>query len=499
MLNFGPLQTEPGGTKDDFVAKGVLLLIALYLIVDIGVGQFRVATVNGLWLDELFSLVYSNPNLTFQDVTPGIIRDTTPPLHMYSLWLIRHAVTDLRGSFLILNLLAGVIAFLAALRYSRSLGMPWVMAMFGVFLASGEAQYFLQEGRPYFLACSVVMAGTVLSLDRLIGAPGRPSPLLFAIVGFLAAMSHLYASIVLAGLAFSLCAAGLLFKRRDLLIDGFVLGFVTSVASVGWSAWAMTFADRVRWLTFDLSVLKNTLSMWGLITFGSFLSAGLVLAGYAAATFWKPTRPVALAIGVALGLFFGLPILVSLVQPIIASRYFLIGSPLVGAGLVLFVRAAATSRTMAGRSVLVLCALGLAVTTWYGPSAAVRMSGEKQIWRGSAMVAREAAGCPAQSLRVGHPPGETNFLDRYALASGLARSTFIDTETAPAESLSGSIPNCPIAGWYEHAKDDAGRFLAQPETPDTVLLSVLGLDGDPSGYEVIRHGTGYVVRRKDVD
>jgi hypothetical protein len=108
------------------------------------------------------------------------------------------------------------------------------------------------------------------------------------------------------------------------------------------------------------------------------------------------------------------------------------------------------------------------------------------VWEGIPLVASLVGDCPSSAVRV------PSFAKFYAEAVGARADVFVAADGAP--TVSARDARCPIIGWAEHVQRGENYSLT---APDSELLGMLGVEGAPGEYQIVRHDSGFVVVRPD--
>lgn len=484
--------------------KREIALVAFALsVLGLIAAQLAIAQVNGPWVDELFSLWASDPALPAGELfSQRIFRDSNPPLYFSLLRAVRTFFEDPRAAFI------AVSAFCAAAACAYVIWVSWRAGMIALglwgaaaFLLSGPALCYFPEGRSYFAAMCVVFAaawasGLALTVNENGGAGRAPPWAHFAALGVLASLAHVFSGVMAGGLGAGLLGIGVFARRRDLIAPGLMIGVATTLSFGLWFAHASAFLGNVGWIEFTPALIREALWLVKTLTFNSnaLMAAALLL--YAFGLYLRSTRLIAVLFGVALFLFAALPLAASFVTPIIVGRYWLVGAPVLIA-LNLFLIAAFLrlgsenfsfgdfwrNRPLVAGAALIAITLASNIL---GFGAAYRLTADKPIWRGGAIVESLAADCPPHSVRVtGNPP----FLPAYAENAGVDASLFVDATDDDVAIAEASEAQCKVIGWGEHVPMD--------DASDAMLLEWLKLDAEPDEIAIWRSNSGYVVMQPD--
>ncbi len=464
------------------------------------VGEMRLLRIDSWWADELFTLWATAPDQTFLSVWQRIAPDPTAPLYYLALYGLRRFIDPpiqyLRLETVGLNVGFMMAAAVAVAVASHRAGITRLGLLgIGAFLLSGGAFSFAQEARAYCLAlCAVFVTAWSVAMSVARADAGWSWPRLAAL-GILSAFIHAFAALASGALAVGVIAAGLAQRRGDLLRPGLALGLgavfgcAARVLIAGHTRELFTLA-WIRFTPHDVYVAANNVSQ---IEIGGWQAGALValLAGSALVT--RRTRGLASCFLVALGVFFVLPLVASLVLPMFVDRYLLIGSPL----LLVFITFLAGSAWRAARATMPLVIGGgalafLCLSSLSGFGAAYELTQMKPGWVGADTVRPLAGGCPAGSIHVNGRTGNAAALEAYALLLPLPVDRFVDATLATTAWLPAAAAACPVLGWAEH--------VSKPEDPgypatasDAELLAQLKIRAGPGQVAIKRHAAGYVV------
>ena len=450
--------------------------------------QVMMWPLNGLWLDELFTLEATNPALPFtQNYFEHIAPDTNPPLYPVLLRLVRGIVSDGRAAVMVTAslFLAATMSYIVLT--ARQAGMLRVgLSLAAAFAMCGPVLSFFPEGRAYFLSMCIAFATSwAAGLDIVTGR--RETRLVaYAALGALGALSHIFGAIFAGSLGASLVGYGILSRRRDLRDSGLVLGVSASVVFVVWFSTIQGSMGRVSWLEFTVAAVQEAVWYLRTLTIGpAYMLAPLtVLLAYA---FWvKQTRPLVIVMGVTFALFAALPLAASFFVPMIVGRYWTVGAPALVLLLVLVAWTLAQRSGRNARWAVAATCLVLAATSSFGVSNALTFVMDKPVWRGAPMGESFGKGCPVGSIRL----SELMVMNGVTQITSLPRETFMDASSAGTPDRAVTDITCPVVGWSEHFYPVDGSIDAMP---DSLLLARLHLTGRPEEVTIIRHRTGYVV------
>jgi hypothetical protein len=185
------------------------------------------------------------------------------------------------------------------------------------------------------------------------------------------------------------------------------------------------------------------------------------------------------------------PCALSLAQPIIAGRYWMIGAPIIVVFLVFVARSALSGwRVPANRRLHMAACAGvvglLLAMDGTGFFAARHWVRYLPFWKGTARVAPLLSQCGRGSVHVNMGPL------LFAVAAHAPATTFVDVSKPPPGWTDSPDSRCPVLGWAEQIKE-GGDFLAAAS--DRQLADMLRITAPLADITVLRHGRGYVVLR----
>ncbi len=465
--------------------------------------QLSINSVNGWWSDELYALWASDIAAPFSDVfAERIYPDTNPPLYFSLLYLARLLISGDRAAVLALNigfLVAAGASVLLISRPARLVGLAAISV--AAFVLSGPVLTYTAEGRAYLAALAVAFVAAwcvALAVER---RDDRPSLPVFAALGALGALVHVYSALFCGTLA-----AGLLIlalwnsSRRDLILPAVALGAAASVALVAWLLTITGSLGRVDWMEFSRATVVGAAWYVKEITVGPRLLGLLLIFLLLLGLFQKKTRPIVMVFGIAFGLFIALPLVISLKKPMISGRYWVIGAP--GIIVLLAFLARAWWSQLADRGILswpaaaVAGAIALAVATSISGFVTAReFVATKPTWKGAEIARPLLGGCPPASVHVGRGKieGGDASIHAFSKVGEVPAAVFIDAGYASTQPLTPSGARCPVLGWAEHVLLGDGFPSRAPESE---LLRVLKIQAEPGEIVVHRHRTGFVLLKR---
>ena len=221
---------------------------------------YAISGANGWWLDELWSAWATDPTMAFNKAfSERIIYDTTPPLYYVALFWTRRLIADERSGVILLNL-ALIAAFAAAIIVSsrKFPRLSWALIAVAAFLCSGPVLRYVVEGRAYLMAMVIAFAASwysALAVDRQRICENRQT---FALLGIIAALTHVFAALFCCCLAAGLIAYSYFDRRPRLLGPGLALGLSAGIGGMLFIAWALNLAEQASWIEFSYESMLAT-------------------------------------------------------------------------------------------------------------------------------------------------------------------------------------------------------------------------------------------------
>ena len=482
---------------DRSFAIGISLLISSLIIFCFEIRS--ISSVNGWWLDELASMWYTEPRLSFRDIfNDRIITDSNAPLYYSILFFVRHIVLDGRSAILILNVGVLIAAITAVVVSSRKFGLiGFSLAAAAALLISGPILRYVVEGRSYLMALMLVYIASWLCWLTVEGSgegSGRRQNLAsFALVGMLAALTHLFAALFCCCLSAGMIVLFFSNRRREILGPALVLGTTSCCFSAVWLIYGVNQAHKIDFIIFSMNSLVSSIFEFKIFAFGPRVMLVAFLLILTASILSRAARYSLILFLCSFILFFVVPIIISFERPIILGRYWLVGAPVIIVFTTFFARSAFLSSGSGGRRHLHLaCGFGavlfLLITDVSGFMQARAFTANKSIWEGAAVAAPLLRLCPAGSVHV-------NWRGAYfAFAAQAPEQVFVDVvnnsppEIAEAATLAG--PVCSVLGWAEDLRQGED-FLGKAS--DEELLRILKVHASPSEVDIRRHRYGFVV------
>jgi hypothetical protein len=480
-------------------ADVMCICFVLAAILTFGFEQAYISGVNGWSWPELFSLVVTNPALSFSDAIAKIAADSNPPIYLTVLYGIRKLIPDDVGAMFALNMLGLLVSAIAVIMASWKAGMLR-LGLLGIvmFLLSGPVLRYALEARAYLLALGLCFVATWFCALAVEAPQRRPGLASFAFIGVLGALLHVYAALLCAALAAGVVVLAFAGRRRDLAAPGLVLGASASLVVLLWLValleWAPEAMGNISWIQFTPQTILNTL--WEVRT--TALGEGLLtvpLVGLIVFGLIRPnTRSITLMITLANVIFIAVPLAVSIIKPIIVARYWLIGAPSLIVLMSFLVRTWSKEGFAIPRRCFSQLATGAAVTFLFasdvlGFGSARFFVASKMIWKGATFVASVVKHCPANSVHV-DSHGFGAGVDAYAYIAHAPQAVFVDAAKASTPLVRVSDAMCPILGWAE-----AVNMQDRLHRTDEELLRLLKIDSSPAQVQIDRHSSGYIVAK----
>ena len=477
---------------------GALLVGASALFV---AAEVSINAVNGWWADELASLWASDVSLPFaRAFGERILPDSNPPLYYGVLYWVRRLISDDRTAVLALNIAAIIVAAGAVFAASRRAGLSR-LAVFGIaaFGLSGPVLVYASEGRSYCLAVAVVFVASWYAALAIKDAHQRPALASFVVLGALAALTHVYAALLCGLLGAGLLTSALFFHRRDLVGPSLALGLSASVILAIWLAVTWGSLPRIGWIEFSPTMVLRAAHDAETLAVGWLVNLLLLIALLAFGIRDRATRPFFITFGIAFTLFILLPGIVSLKQPIIVGRYWLVGAPALTtlATFAVWTWFLAGDRfpkknykrlVAASGALLFLCSSSL-----HGFIAAPSQVARKGIWKGAKIVRPLINECPVGTIHVavsaGQFPSPEYFVWGFSKLTGASPSLFVDAKLKSTPDISPAVSPCPVLGWAENNWEVS-------QATDADVLQFLRIEASPDQVDVRRHITGVVVLKR---
>jgi hypothetical protein len=462
--------------------------------------QRAIAAVNGWWLDELCSMWATEPGQSLAHAyRDRISHDPTPPLYYLVLYAAR-VVFPMpfereRVVVLCLNLCFIAAMAVGVVWASRRAGLSG-LAMAGVaaFLLSGAVLRYAPDARAYLMAMTLVFTVSWLTALAIEDEEHGIAYGWFAGLGAVAGVTHFFAALMCCSLGAGLVAVGMWRRRRELTWSGIALGAPAFAVYAGWFYFlsAPETMDIITWIRFDALSVTLAYTQVRRLAVGSRPALALACAVIGWGVVQRGTRALSTTFGIAMALFVGVPLLISLKVPVISARYWLIGAPALVVYLVFAARAAMveamrrSGRRGAGPLLLGVGALGLLVATSVtGYEYALYYIKAKYVFRGAEIVKPLLPGCSAGTIHVYR--NEWEYLEIAREPEGY----FVDADRPATGMLRAGDAGCRVLGWAEQVDDPGWE-----SKPDGELLRMMKIDAQPGEVEIARHLAGFVVLRR---
>lgn len=481
------------------VACLLLLFALLFALV-----QFGPLRKNGFWLDELFALWASEPSISLREVlSQRILPDPNPPGYFLLLYWFRQCFGDIVAPIMIgIIFLGASILFVVAMAKRAGVPALGVLCAF-FFLGSGPVLYYFGETRAYLCALTVAFVVSWLAAQAAVIKDHTPSPVLFACVGILAALIHVYAALYCCSLAAAmLCLAWLEPDKKYLQKGGFALGSAAALTSALTMLPMQDSIAKIDWIKFDVQHVVAAVTKAGALSVAPIWVA-LALILLMTAKKKAGIRSLVWLFAIAYAVFALVPILVSFKIPIISARYWIVGSP----GLIILVGFAfwewlprdPSEYRVAPRGKYLAFVVVSAPILLVSFAVADFAKNAKLIWKGGEALKPLAAHCENHSIRVANSFKPTDrgmsadgaFVPAFAYSSGRSESVFIPVRSIDQEKLLALDTSCPVIGWAENFEPDALK-----SSSDQDLLRLLNVEVPLGDVEIYRERSGFFILKK---
>ena len=463
------------------------IVLTLCGIVLFGAGlRVYVLDYQSFWSDEVFSLVVTDPTLTFREFWDRVLTDTHPPIYYLLLRLSSAFLGESEIAARAPSALFGVLSLCVAVILSKSSLSPSSRIPFLLLLAiSPGAVWYAREARSYALLLLLSTVITLLCISFVQCRPdeNRKAPralVELAAFSILASFTH-YFGFLLALAAFLTCYL-LTNRRRKVMV--ILAGSGVVISFVPWMIYhsQMIDAERTSWIG-KLSVLASLrwfeyLSFGGpasLMLFSGVVAVVLVTGGWRQIVARNSiTQTCAL---LCLGTLTAATT-ISFHTPILTSRNMIVVLP------ALYLIAAELARCLVRRwgklagATYVAAQVGLMSQT----VAAYYTTQINEQWRESATFILNAPGCGSGAM---HVYGEA-LSYRYFIARAKPDLRLINIPEGAVVDLSNEpTTSCPVLLWV----------VGVPSWDVDELLLRLGLSRASS--LVVEYHEAFVVLRKE--
>jgi len=225
-------------------------LLLFFTLLFFAVSMRLINLSDGLWLDEIWSMIMSAPNKSIMDIINACKTDTHPPLFDLILYLFLNLVGSDPINGRILSLIFGILGIFATFFYTFRVSHRYSGAIiaFGLVSLSYFHIYYSAEGR--FYSFIYLLSLIVLSHLYLFFAEKKKKHLIiFTVVAILLAYTHYYGIILLLALA-----TAILFLYVKKLIDTpsflFTLasGVLILIAFSPWLPFMFSGQEKESWM-----------------------------------------------------------------------------------------------------------------------------------------------------------------------------------------------------------------------------------------------------------
>lgn len=458
--------------------SGILLLGTGLRVYALGYQSF--------WTDEIFSLMTTDPTLTFREFWDRVLADTHPPLYYVLLRLSSSILGQSEVAARAPSALFGVLTLLAAaILPGSSLARSSRLVLLLFLAISPGAVWYAREARSYAL---LLLFSTVITLACISFVHCRPEEnrkaraLLVTLTAssILASFTH-YFGFLIAVAAFLTCCFLTHRPRRPIVILA-GCGVITSFApwviyhshtiNAEWATWIgkLSIAASLRWFEY-LSFGGPT----SLALFGSAVAVLLMKTGWRRVAVWNPI--VGSCAFLCLGTL-AAAAAISLHTPILTSRNMIVVLPAlysIAAELVRFLVIRWSKLVGATYLAAQVGLMGQTVTAYH----TIQINEQ---WRESAAFVLRAPGCESGAIHV----YREGVYYRYFTGRVRPDLRLIDTPDGAAADLSNEpVTPCAVLLWV----------VGLPSWDLDELLARVGLSRSSS--QVVEYHKAFVVLRKE--
>lgn len=235
--------------QDKSINKSTTLIISILLLVGAALRLFHL-DYQSLWLDEMHTMLFSNPATSWKDYWKEIGADVHPPLHYTLLRILFQAIAYTSIVARLLSAIAGILSIWAIFLLGREIKDNRL----GLFAASITtlnyyAIYYSQEARNYMLSFLLVTL-SFLYFIRLLKTLQLKHSIWYGIYTLLLLYCHYYAAFIICAQVLTAVIFFLNEEKPNRLL--FIKRFLLSgaIVAVGFSPW-------VRFLS-SVTEVKNT-------------------------------------------------------------------------------------------------------------------------------------------------------------------------------------------------------------------------------------------------
>jgi hypothetical protein len=449
----------------------------------------------GLWFDDLFTVVASDPHQPFLETLHRyLVPDPSPPLHYFLMRAWRMVAPDDEIFLRVPGFAAYVLAIAAAAFYPcRAVRSAERIVLAGLMAANFGAIYFASELRAYALLplLSLILLLDALAVADALAADERPAPARLAAmvaVGSILSYEHYFGFLYAGSLVGAILALGLWQRRWSWRV--LAVGVAIAAVVVPWLVLQLPALAGISgggfWIELSpLGALRGLLRH----TFTAAIPAALL----AAAVGWSlwatrgavvHDRRLALA-GMAAAINVLVPLAVSLHTPVLVARYFTCLRTLVYFALAVLL--APLLGAWRGASLVLASLAALLVSYPF-------VTTPRASWREPSAFVREATDCGERDIVAISDWGRSDVrllepMFRYYLPDQRFHLTVV-RRGEPVEAVLGTLnPTAPGCDVVAIATNN------DPAQPDLATRQIAATPFAGAGYAVQRWPSAFVVRR----
>lgn len=452
--------------------------IPLAIIIFVGaIFPFMQIDKASLWLDEFWSIYFSDPSQKLYDLyRTRILQELHPPLYFILNHLWMGIYDEDIYSPRLLSVILGLCLLAVVAYISRKILSINARLFLLAFIVTGYSfVHFSTEARNYMLA---FLVGTiqVIAFHKLATGVQRDQKIdkihltAFALISLINGLTHYYGFIYSGALFAVLCLLAAV-KTKWFEFLYFALAGLTVFAMNGsYAIWALAhtrFSIHGNWIPGDLSYQTWTIREYLWLAIGGHHGSLLIVVSvfvllayfllrrrsFDFASLAIPIAPHVLAIVI----FITLALIISrLWAPSITTRNLLVSIPSFWIAFALAINSLMASRTLSMRTYSIV--LSLLVPAWGLPFALASGGQNKEEWRASASFVNSIQACHGKDIPVyaGPRPIEHEFFFGFYLRPEfLMRPVLLNDQTGQFD------PQCPIRLWTV-------RFLDEPSVKATI-------------------------------
>jgi hypothetical protein len=464
--------------------KGLVLALCGIVLVAVGLRAYAL-DYQSLWTDEIFSLMTTDPTLTFHQFWDLVLADTHPPIYYLVLRLSSAAFGQSEIAARVPSAFFGVLTVCgAAILPGSSLSRTSRLAFLLLLSISPGAVWYAREARSYALLLLLSTIITLACIRFLQCVPyedrkARGAIVMLTAAAALASFTH-YFGFLLATAAFLTCF--ILTNRRRRAIVVFA-GSSVVASFVPWVLYHSQFisGDRAAWIgEFPVAASISWfeyLSFGGTASFVLFIGTAAVLAaigGWRRLVAWKSTISACtllclLTLTAAVAISLHTPILTSRSMIVILPALYLIAAELTSCLVRRWGKVAGTTYLAAQIGLM-----GQPLLAYYTTEI-------NEQWRDSAALVLHIPGCKSGAIHVHGDALNYHFFTKSVMPD----LRLIDIPEGAAADLGNEpITSCPILLWVVGVSEwDLGDLLVR-----------LGLSR--SSLEVVEYHEAFVILRK---